>query len=470
MLKGDNQIRIPGGTVHRIIGLLQGALFQLNTYLDSGKIEQIGAMIHRAMRMQHRSFHTPEHIFDLSDPSNPHTTLAALFHDLVYFQVDDGFHQEIETILSSFIVIDGSTISLREDIAPADRCFWGTASIFGFNPGDILSPFAGLNEFLSALLMNCLLEGIVKDVDLLIATCGIELTIPFRNTNDEGKSPAELLEERVRDTSDKFSLSLSNEQIKQAVISAVVLSNRDISNFAEEDPGSFLDNTWKLLPETNPELFFHGLYTIHSYSLALMKMEGFLSYLDPDTVFQQYAGFPDNSEYDNLLKRTTSNLKIASRYLGIKMISAGILQALAELSGGDAPISYFMGEINSEDEWSRLTYHLPEAESSMGDLEGKGNKNGLKDPILYRLLKFGRSGASEFDLENSPLSLFIFCALDEAARESCIQLSRDFLNDKIPPMEYLEKTPPYLVKSIARAASFIAFTRKERLLELSGRF
>ena len=451
-------VRIPCGTIHRTIALLQGALCSLDVDIDDSTVEKIGVMVHRAMSMQNRSFHTPEHIFDLADPSDPHSTLAAVFHDVIYYQVDNGFQEEIEKVINPYINIEDQKVMISKKIDNSDRAFYGTASVFGFAPGQALSPFAGLNEFLSALLMNCLLEGRVKDSDLLIATAMIEMTIPFRGPDIEGRFPGEALELRLRKTCKKFGLDLSDEEIFQAVVSAVRLSNRDVRNFAEEDPGMFLDNTWKLLPESNPDLNFHGLYTIQSYSSALMKMEGFLSQLKAETVFQQFAGYPDQTSYEILLKNTSANLKTAGVYLGIKIISAGILLALAELSGGDAPMSFFMGEIDHDDKWSLLTSHLPE------NPECSDNN---KDDML---LKYGRTNSSVFDLRNSPLSLFLYCFLDEKQQLLCIDSSRKYLKGEQNDLSYLKTIPPYLVESIARAASVTAFTRRELLRQVADSF
>ena len=178
----DSHVRIPGGTVHRTIGLLHKALNILKADIDDATVERIGIMVNRAMSMQQRSFHTAEHIFNLADPSDAHGTLTALFHDIVYFQVDEGFLDDIKEILNPYIIVRHGTVRIREHIEDDDRAFFGTASVFGFCPGQELSPFAGLNEFLSALVMNILLEGIVKDSDLLIATAGIEMTIPLQET------------------------------------------------------------------------------------------------------------------------------------------------------------------------------------------------------------------------------------------------------------------------------------------------
>ncbi len=461
MAKCDfNPSEIPEGAIHSTISLLQNALKQLKASVDDNTIENMGILVYQAMRMQNRSFHTPEHIFDLADGKDPHLSLAAVFHDLVYYQVDNGFHKDIESILIPYLIVDGDRIEIRNDIDPSDRAFYGTASVFGFSPGQVLSPYAGLNEFLSALVMNSLLVGAVKDADLLIATAGIEMTIPFRAPDSEGRSPAEQLKMRIQKTNELFRLGLVEEDIIQTVISAVTLSNRDINNFAEEDSAHFLDNTWKLLPESNPELFFHGLYTIRSYAAALRKMEGFLSFLKPETVFQQYADYPAADEYESLISRTKINLSIASQYLGIKMISAGILQALAELSGGDTPVSFFMGDINPGKEWCRLTYHLPE-------IEDCPRIRKIENTKLYQLFKYGRSDSSDFDLQNSPLSLFIYCNIEENRKEQCIDASRDYLNENMSALTYLQNLPEYIVEHIARAASVMAFTRRDKLINIA---
>jgi len=94
----------------------------------------------------------------------------------------------------------------------------------------------------------------------------------------------------------------------------VRVANGDVRNFAEEDPASFLDETWKLLPEMNPALQ-SGSYTIRQYRTALCKMEGFLSALAPRRVFHQWRGVPDDATYRAWLTAAGINLDVAVRYL-----------------------------------------------------------------------------------------------------------------------------------------------------------
>jgi hypothetical protein len=454
---------VPGGTVHRTIALLHGALTALGASMDDTAIERIGVMVHRAMSTQQRSFHTPEHIFDLSDQQDAHITLAAIFHDVVYYQVDDGFMPEIAELLSPYLSLEKGAVRIREGVPSTDRAFAGCAAVFGFSPGQELSPFGGLNEFLSALLMDVLLVTTVSDVDLLIATACIEETIPFRGPDSDGKRPPERLRRRLHSVNQTFSLGLSEEDLDRTVVAAVCFSNRDVNNFAEEDPGRFLDNTWKLLPESNPSLRFRGLYTIRNYSTALMKMEGFLTHLPAENVFNSYDGFPGDDEYAALLERTAFNLRTAGQYLGIKMITAGILLALADLTGGDAPVAFFMGDISPRDEQSDLAAFLPQTPACCG-------RSDDEEDVIFRLLKHGRASASQFDLKNSPLSLYVYRSLDDDSIRQCVNSSRHFLAGDSSAGEYLESVPNHLTSAIAEAASYLAFTRRGGLLALAAEF
>jgi hypothetical protein len=459
----DTPMTVPSGTIHRTIGLLHGALQGFGLDPDAAAVEKIGVMVNRAMSAQQRSFHTPEHIFDLTDPRDPHITLAALFHDLVYFQVDKGFSEDIGDLLEPYIAIDADGVSLRKDIPEADRSFAGCAAVFGFAPGDRLSPFGGLNEFLSALVMDILLEGTVSDENLLIATACIEATIPFRPPTEDGRRPPQLLEERLKRTNEQFRLGLSPRQVEEAVIAAVCFANRDVQNFSEEDVARFLDNTWKLLPESNPALRLRGLFTIGNYAVALLKMHGFLRMLRAETVFHHFNGYPDDGEYRRLLELTTRNLTIGHRYLGIKLISAGILHALAQLSGGDAPVAFFMGDINAADSRSELAGHLPQKPGDCGRSDDESDD-------LYRLLAYGRASESRFDLQHSPLSLFVYQCLTDEQLDTAITAAKEMFEDARTPEAFLSDLPGDIVRDIARAAAQLAFTRRDTLMNLADRF
>jgi hypothetical protein len=413
-------------------------------------------MVNKAMSVQGRNFHTPEHVIALADENHPHITLAALFHDIVYHHVDQGFIPEIETILRPYIVKSQTGgYNLARKVSRQDRAFWGTCAVFGFTPGQVLNPFSGMNEFLSALVMNVLFVNILSDQDLFITTPCIEATIPFRPTNEEGLSPPMVLAERLKRVNTMFNLNLPEEDIDQSVKCAVRFANRDVLNFSEADVGVFLDNTWKLLPETNPALRLQGIYTIESYRSALGKMGGFLSGLDPTRVFSQYKDEPSDRKYKELCDAAKKNLETARDYLGIKFITACILEALALASGGDAPISLFLGDLDPDAPGGKIEDYLPEIEmvNPPGDL-------------LHSLLSKGRASESSFDLKNSPLACYIY---ENLGIEGCRQTKTDaesLIAQEISPEEFLGKLPYPMVAAIGQGISRMVWTRRETLENL----
>jgi hypothetical protein len=445
-----SSLQPPAGTMHRSIQLLQTALSELGAHMPLSEVEHIAILINQAMTAEARSFHTPEHVFDLVDPGNPYMTLAALFHDLVYYQVDHGFIPQIAEALGSSIESWDGGLRLKPGIQENDRRLLICMEVFDVKAGQKLAPFGGMNEFLSALVMARKLGGVVKEADLLLAAGCIEMTIPFRSRDARGRTPAERLGLRLQAANRDLGLGMSDGNLEQAVRFAARFANRDVANFAEHDVTRFLDNTWKLLPETNPSLRTLGVYSIKSYRIALQKMEGFLCSLDPATIFAQYKGAPPDSEYRQMQRRGERNVFTACEYLGIKLLTSAILEALADISGGDAPVSLFMGDIGETQKGSRLEDYLPEEKPATG----------LRmDKTLHDLLAFGRASASSFDLQNSPLSLFIYMHLGADGFHKLRSMAKQVFDGKLTPRAFLDALPGDMISVIAESCASMAFTR-----------
>ncbi len=455
------------GTIQKTLSLLKDVFDGLCVRISLIELEQLGKMVHEAMTVQGRSFHTPEHIFSLVDGSDPIQALAALFHDVVYYEIDQGFTTEVGTVLASYIrmettdqglpcirLISRSTMSAR--VRPGgDSMFDMTLGVFGFDYGHTLIPSRGQNEFLSALLMNKKLESVLRRRDLLEATACIEATIPFRGPDENGQSPMEALAHRLRRVNEAQRLAMRESDIAAAVKRAVHFSNRDVDNFAEQDTGSFLDNTWKLLPETNPSLRHHGVYTIGSYRQALEKMEAFLNHLDPETVFNTYDDEPLPGEYARRVAMAYRNIHTARQYLGLKLLAIGLLEALAMSSGGDAPVALFMGGMEEREGTRRMDTYLPSI-ASIPTVD--------ETSTLFGLLAFGRASSSSFDLQNSPLSLFIFRLLGWDVAETLLMEAKRMFAGEIEAETFLERVPAGIVVAVARACAEMAITRREVLL------
>jgi len=443
------------GTIQKTVKLFKEALEGLHADIPLLKLEGLAFMVHKAMTVQARYFHTPEHIFTLSDVFNPITALAALYHDIVYYQVDEGFTPEIHALITPYLREKKGQLSLVEHADPADLAFARALAIFAFEPGQQLSPLNGQNEFLSALTMNVSLDGIVGAKDLLKATACIEATVPFRGINAQGESPADVLERRLTAIDARHGCGMTHEEIVLAVELAVTLSNRDVASFAEQDTALFLDGTWKLLPETNPSLRLKGIYSIRNYRQALQKMAAFLNFLNPDVIFNRYRNVPPAEEYADMVRLAYQNVYTARDYLTIKLLTAAILEALAELTGGDAPMALFMGDIEIDGkDYVRLDDFLPPPPPHCPEEEAS--------PI-FRLLMYGRAGASSFDMSNSPLALFVYQHLGMDNSKRLLQLADSLFTGELDPQTFLDQLPTEVIVPIVTACAVMATTRSTTL-------
>ncbi len=448
------------GNIQKLIALFNEAFRDLELDVPLEKIESLAVRVHVAMTAHTRIFHSLNHVFNFVDPANPIRTLAALYHDLVYYQVDAGFAPAIEPIIAPYVCRKRGRFCVARTISPDDRLIRLTLDVFNLRPGQHISSVDALNEFLSAVVMVKELEGIVSDADMLRMILCIEATIPFRGRDANNLSHFDHQERRLGEIIRKYGIVLDQDQIETAVKMAVIFANKDIENFAERDPARFLDNTWRLLPETNPALRTHAIYTIRDYRIALDKMEVFLSNLDPEQVFNRYRGAPPDEEYDFMVQCARRNIFTAREYLRIKLLGVAVLEALAEVTGGDAPLLLFTGDVPREaTSFKRIESYLPEVDDSIPWVD--------RSSIIYHLLEVGRSGESGFDTKNSPLSLYIYKSLEPDKRSLAFDKAKGMFAGTVSARDFLRSMDRSVVTSIAYASAQMVYTRREKLLHLN---
>jgi hypothetical protein len=410
-----------------------------------------------------REFHNHDHVVDLLSDGDPLEVIAALYHDAVYIQVDLGpprsMRAELDTVLGP---VRGPTTSAAwtvpsEDPDDAGMRVLPTAAgpitgdvlaVFGRKVGDIATPTSGLNELASALVASIqLANALDREQRIAVAAC-IEQTIPFRADCVRG----------LRDRLEQ--LGLYGDALEVIVKRAVRVGNRDVENFADNDPGQFLDNTWKLLPESNPVLHSPMVYTVRDYRIALQKMEHFLAQLPAERVFHTWSDEPKPEIHARRVARTTGNLELAVRYLRAKLYSIGLVEAIAEVTGGDCPLDYFMGAAKTQMRPSsrRIEQFLPRL-TSANDL----------DPPLHKLLAEGRGSESSFDTGPSPLGAFLHATVGESEVMKGVDMARRWWAGALDASAFLASQPPLPVAAIARAAGNIIDTRRDRLFALAER-
>lgn len=447
------------GIILRLIQVLEQAFRNLQLDVSGAVLEELATTVHKAMSVEGRHYHTPEHVLSLASPENPIQSLAALFHDIVYYQVDRGFSTEVMEILRPYIGLDDSVDPEFAVHLPAnteDVCYRAAIDIFNFIPGHKLYSTPGFNEFLSALVMAKKLRNLVPEKILLQVLVYIEASIPFRGKDEQGCTPFDRLEQRLRKASQDYCIPLSEAEIIATVRGAVIFANKDVENFSEKDPALFLVNTWKLMPETNLSLRGGGIYSIRDYRLALQHTDRFFSLMVPELVFHCYRGVPADEEYWDKVRCTRHNVYVARQYLGIKLLAVGILEALAESTGGNAPLSLFMGEARQEGVNVR----------SLGDFLPRSPLHPGVDPgsIVYNLLETGRASPAEFtDLRNSPLSMFIYSSLGPEGVAVALEQAHAMFAGSLEVEQFLLQLDRGLLSAIAEGCAIMVPTRSEKL-------
>jgi hypothetical protein len=433
--------------VHEIVNALAAALGALGSPATTAEIERWGFSIHGALSASGREFHNHDHVIELVQGGDPLEVIAALYHDAVYIQVDLGPPRSMRDELGRVLApgADGWRVLDPVD-APAVR---DVLAVFGVAVGDVVTPTTGLNELASALVAAIQLAGALdREQRIGVAAC-IEQTIPFR------ADPVAALHQRVG------ALGLSGAAREDAIRRAVRVGNRDVENFADNDAARFLDNTWKLLPESNPALHAPMVYTVRDYRIALSKMEAFLAWLPAERVFHAWQDEPRPELHARRVARATGNLALAVRYLRAKLYSISLVEALAAASGGDVPLDYFMGGLKSPRRPALLRIEqflpaLPPADD--------------RDPALHRLLAEGRASESRFDTGPSPLAAFMHAAVGEARVMDGFEAARRWWATDGDPLAFLASQPRTPIAAIARAAARIMIARRDPLLALAERF
>ncbi len=438
---------------HRCFSKILWAVEKLQGKVNYQQLEVIADVIIQTMTGPWRFFHTPEHIFEVGGDDDPIEVLAALFHDLVYVQVDVGMNINICRYLAPYVYDREGQLWLA-DAPPDDQLLELAIAIFGFEKRQPLLPFQGQNEFLSALVCLRALEDALPLSQLAEICACIEATIPFRGKTASGDATGYIVEQTASDllalrligVNSQFGFGWGKEKITAIVQRAVRVANRDVGNFASPSSARFLDNTWNLLPETNHDLTHVNSYTVQGYRRSLQKMEGFMNFLTPDLVFRQYAEEPPTAIYEQMLKATEHNLQVARLYLGAKLVAIAVIEALAQSIGREVPLSTMMGELpqdKGEPQPLGLEQFLP-------SLTNPPTNVPLEQEVLA-LLEKGRTAHSSYDLRHSPVATFLVKSLGFERVRSLIPLAKKLFQGYMSYGEFLQHIEPTVVNQIITA-------------------
>lgn len=448
-------------TINRFVSLFHHAFSDLSCNVGMAQSERLAVVVHRAMESKTRAYHNSAHVFGMCEDMGSVQVLAALFHDVVYYQLDGGFPKHLAGLLHDMLRDEQGAL-LLPDLASDDEALVLCAALFGFASGQTLPLYGGMNEFLSAVVAARLLQPLLCEQDLIAVIACIEATIPFRRPCADGDSPASALERRVRRQAELRLPSLDSDGVQafaqRVVADAIFLANRDVSGFGQADPALFLSSTWLLIEESNAPLTAAGGYSVQDYRGALLRMHTFLSHLNPANIFQGYGPVLPLPELVQWHARARYNIKFALNYLDAKLVTIAIIEALVLSTGMDCPVSMFLGDIDDADgKPERVEDFLPQVFTEQ-----------TLDHALLRVFDKGRAQTSSNDLTASPLTAYIYRHMGHEGVRRALASARTMFDGQATARSFLQGLPREMLLSISRACAQIALSRREALLALEA--
>jgi hypothetical protein len=356
---------------------MRWALAHLAPLCSADRIERLIQLVDVSMTLPGRHYHDLPHALMVADSNDPLETLIGLFHDIVQAGVDGGLPPDCDAYLDGLVSQNerGEFCLLDSKKARNDAVFGVVKRCFNFADNHVLSPFAGQNEFLSALI-TCKALSEVLDVEHLAAVAlGIEATVPFRK---DAPSITSGYLSALRDISHRHQFPIDESDMRSHIRRAVRIANRDVRSFGEVDLVAFLDDTWGLMYESSIELRDSSSVGVTSYRQTLQKMTRFLSSLSAPAVFKQYDGEPIQSDHQHRILTTAGNLEVISDVMHAKLLAIALIES-ADSFGCRAFVP------------ARLK-SLPRTAVTASSM------------TAHDVLVAGATGKVEFDVRQSPLS------------------------------------------------------------------
>jgi len=449
---------MPIETIHRLNHWFGHAFKGLSVHVPPARAQKLAMLVHQCMEAKTRTYHTAFHVLGLCEGMQPIQILAALFHDVVFYQADGGLPTCVSALLEDVVRPEPGFLRLLE-IAPDDQATTLCVDIFGFGPGQRLSPRNGMNEFLSAVVAARLLQAHLSDSQLMAVVACIELTIPFRAPDAKGNSAAQRLAQRVQVRCTSLAADLLDKDqtgtvfVKATVANAVDLANRDVTGFIEAAPEYCLINSMLLVEESMMPRTVTGERSLLAYRKALLAMDIFLSQLDPAWVGQSHEDHPNAEAVMQMQMTARQNIGFVRDYLTAVLSTVAIIEALTRSTGTAWPMTLFLGSMRcAEDD----PFPAPPGEP-------------ILHADLYQLLKHGLAPEGNPGLDAAPLTAGIYGFLGQVATQQVRQQAQQMFDGILTPLAFLQTLDCNMVSAIIRNMATIDTSRQEELLALELR-
>ena len=174
-------------------------------------------------------------------------------------------------------------------------------------------------------------------------------------------------------------------------------------------------------------------------------------------LYPQYAGATSATANDQLFRALMKEkrqpaVRVAPEYFDHPLY----VEALAQHTGGDAPIALFMGDLPEPGRpaTKRLEDYLPTSSVEPAP---------SADLTVLSLLETGRTLRSGFDLKTSPLAAVLYRQLGDEGVQAHLETAKSMDDAKA----WLDSLPEALVGAVAKASAEVAVSRRAGLLALA---
>ncbi len=438
--------------------LLSSALNKLGKSIEVKTIEKLSIEIVRAMGSELRDYHKPEHSLDVSLEQSPIGTIAAIFHDIVYVQVDPTWRTNFKSHIENFLPDENFKLNTKAGFLSEKKDIRKSILVlFGMENTEEVLPGKGLNELLSALVMEHMLSQYLTKKEILSIAACIESTIPFRKVDADGKTPSDRLSVRLHRAGVLIDSDFNEPEKANIVTWCRGIVAKDLSSFAAVRLNTFISNTWNVMNENNPALR-NAYFYISDYRKAVYGVIPFLNSLDPDQMFWDAAS-KEQTLGRPLAEHAKRNLKLGCEYLKAVGVSLSLIEAIAIETGGDMPFEALVGSTRKSREHSPLSIgaFLPSKDFRVFSSDEKD---------VFLLLKNGREFRARFDRKESPLGAYLYQNLTYDQFNVIYQQAMQFHLGKLGSINFINSFSESVIADVLTALARTCPLRSLQLIEL----